>query len=146
MFTGLSARYDVPSCAMTTTGKSCTFSRMGLTFGTSTSSPNSITCAVSMKMISSTRTTSTSGTTLISASELTPRKRPRLPVPAELVVENAMSVIEASFHEIQELKDEIFHAGAEFLDRAPKYVVENRGGHCSRRPPKIMRPPLARYP
>src|SRR5260221_2500884 len=117
---------------MTTTGKSCTFSRMGLTFGTSTSSPNSITCAVSMKMMSSTRTTSTSGTTLISANELTPRKRPRLPVPAELVVENAMSVIETSFHEIQELEDEVFHAGTEFLDRAPKYVLENCGGDtCS---------------
>src|SRR5258708_4461178 len=117
---------------MTTTGKSCTFSRMGLTFGTSTSRPNSITCAVSMKMMSSTRTTSTSGTTLISESELTPRKRPRFPVPAELVVENAMSALETSFHEIQELEDEIFHAGAEFLDRAPKYVVENRCGNRGR--------------
>src|SRR5260370_24310962 len=146
MFIGLSAKYDVPSCAMTTTGKSCTFSRMGLTFGTSTSRPNSITWAVSMKMISSTRTTSTSGTTLISASELTPRKRPRLPVPAELVVENAMSVIETSFHEIQELEDEIFHAGPEFLDRAPEYVVENRGGKGSPHPPNRCDKPSPESP
>src|SRR3979411_2672627 len=119
MFTGLSARYEGPSWAMTTTGKSWTFSRMGFTFGTSTSRPNSITCAVSMKMISSTSTTSTSGTTLISDSELPTRHRPRMPPTAELVVENAMSALETSFHEIQKLEDEIFHAGAEFLDRAP---------------------------
>src|SRR6267142_1934940 len=105
---------------------------MGFTFGTSTSRPNSITCAVSMKMISSTSTTSTNGTTLISDSELTPRKRPRFPPADELVVENAMSALETSFHEIQKLEDEIFHTGTEFLDRAPKDVVENRCGNGCR--------------
>src|SRR5260370_40169113 len=105
---------------------------MGLTFGTSTSSPNSITCAVSMKIMSSTRTTSTSGTTLISASELTPRKRPRFPAPTELVVENAISVAETSLHGIEEIEGEMFHAGAEFLERAPKSAVENADGHACR--------------
>ena len=49
-------------------GNSSVLSLLWRTLGTSTSRPNSMTCAVSMKITSSTITTSTSGTMLISAS------------------------------------------------------------------------------
>src|SRR5579862_5602214 len=115
---------------MEITGSSCTFSFTGFTFGTSISRPNSITCAVSMKIMSSTRTTSTSGTILISANEVVlPRKRPRL-IPPEFPSEKAM-LLHASFGKVQELEHEVFHASAEFLDGVPKEIVENGGRNGS---------------
>ena len=54
-----------------------------------------MTCAVNMKMISSTSTTSTSGTMLISESALLPPRNLRpnrpLPLPFDPPTENAMS-------------------------------------------------------
>src|SRR6266849_2329478 len=114
---------------MEITGSSCTFSLTGLTFGTSISRPNSITCAVSMKMMSSTRTTSTKGTILISASEAVPRNRPRLIPPDEVPSEKAM-LLHASFGEVQELKHEVLHARGKFLDPVPKKIVEDCGRDC----------------
>src|ERR1700730_6323178 len=114
---------------MEITGSSCTFSFTGLTFGTSISRPNSITCAVSMKMMSSTRTTSTSGTMLISASEVVPRNRPRLIPPDEVPNEKAM-LLHASFGEIQELEHEVLHARCKLLDRVPKKIVKDCGRDC----------------
>src|ERR1700722_3650088 len=119
---------------MEITGSSCTFSFTGFTFGTSISRPNSITCAVSMKMMSRTRTTSTSGTILISArEEVVPRKRPRLIPPDEFPSEKAM-LLHASFGVVQELEHEVFHARAKFLDGVPKQIVENCGGNGSGEP------------
>ncbi len=56
-----------PSLEMETTGSGSAEFRTWRTLGTSTSRPNSITCAVSMKIIRTTSTTSTSGMMLISA-------------------------------------------------------------------------------
>ena len=69
----------VPVFSMLTTGNSFDVSLTVVVFGTSTSMPNSITCAVSMKMMSSTSTTSTKGVTLISDSAVPPRPRRRDP-------------------------------------------------------------------
>src|ERR1700733_15296047 len=99
---------------MEMTGRSWTFSFTGFTLGTPTCKPNSITCAVSMKIISSASTTSTNGTMLISASAGVPRKRPR-PSPLELLRENAMLPLQTSFGQVQELEHEVFHARGEFL-------------------------------
>src|SRR5579864_3126748 len=120
---------------MEITGSSCTFSLTGLTLGTSISRPNSITCAVSMKMMSKTRTTSTNGTILISASEVVPRNRPRLIPPEEVPSEKAM-LLHASFGEVQELEHEVFHARGKLLDGVPEQIVEyrcwNSGGQTHR--------------
>src|SRR5579864_3139554 len=116
---------------MEITGSSCTFSLTGLTLGTSISRPNSITCAVSMKMMSKTRTTSTNGTILISALPILPRNRPRLIPPEEVPSEKAM-LLHASFGEVQELEHEVFHARAKFLNGVPKEIVKDRGRDCRR--------------
>src|SRR5258706_14702552 len=87
-------------------------------------------CAVSIKMIRSTKTTSTRGTMLISAMVGNTRdRRPCCPPP----IENAMAlVLEGPFREIQELQRKILHAGAEFADSAVEQVVKNVGGNCRR--------------
>src|SRR5438046_1561112 len=115
---------------MEITGSSCTFSFTGFTLGTSISRPNSITWAVSMKMISSTRTTSTKGTILISANDVVPpRNRPRLIPPDDAPSEKAM-LLHASFGEIQELEHEVLHARCKLLDRGPKKIVKDCGRDC----------------
>src|ERR1700678_705735 len=113
---------------METTGRSWTFSFTGFTLGTSTCKPNSITCAVSMKMISTTSHTSTSGTMLISAMAGEPRNRPR-PSPLELFIENAMLSLQTALGQVQELELKVFHARGEFLNGAAKDVVENIRGN-----------------
>src|ERR1017187_9679123 len=88
MFTSSALSLMTPSLVMVTTGISCwLLSLTGRTLGTSTSMPNSRTCAVSMKMMSSTRTTSTNGVTLISERAGLPRRLARYPPP---LVEKAM--------------------------------------------------------
>src|SRR5438552_5133484 len=126
MFTALSFRNVFPSRVIEITGRSCTFSLTGFTLGTSTSSPNSMTCAVSIKMINSTKTTSTSGTTLMSASELVPRNRPRRPPLYEPPIEKAMLALQAPLGEVEEFEQELLHARASLLDAAAEYVVEHR--------------------
>src|ERR1039457_2398022 len=112
---------------MLTTGSSCAVSFTLVTFGTSTSSPNSMTCAVSIKMTSSTSTTPTRGTILISAMVGKPRDRRPFEDPPS---ENAMPlVLEGPFREIHELERKIIHPRAELPDRAAEQVVENVGGN-----------------
>src|SRR5580658_11123761 len=99
-----------------------------------------MTWAVSIKMISSTSTTSTRGTMLISASEGLPRNRPRRS-PLEVFREKAMLIapslsLQGALRQIQELELKVFHARAEFLDRAAEHIVENscwNGGKESHR-------------
>src|SRR5258707_1372191 len=125
MLTGLSFRYRSPSFVMLTTGSSCAVSCVFFTFGTSTSSPNSMTCAVSIKMISSTSTTSTKGTMLISAMVGKPRDR-RPPLKDPPLIDIAMALIlEGPFREIQKLQHEILHAGGELPDLAAEAVVKD---------------------
>src|SRR5581483_3566268 len=78
-----------------------------------------------MKMMSSTRTTSTKGTTLISDSALVPRKRPRREPLPEVPIENAMLPLESSFGQVQEFELKILHARAKLFDRIAEQVVEN---------------------
>src|SRR5580704_15274062 len=87
-----------------------------------------------MKMINSTSTTSTSGTTLISDSVDAdpPNRRPRIP-PFDPLKENAISpvclLLGIPFSQIQEFERKIFHAGADLFDAVPENVVENRRGN-----------------
>src|SRR5471032_3032852 len=136
MLTALSLSHVVPSLVIETTGISLTFLSTGRTLGTSTSMPNSMTCAVSMKMISSTSTTSTKGVTLISDRvEVVPRLRdpyppplppPRLPPP---LTDNAIALLpaETALGHVQELERKVIHAGANFADGVAEMVVCDGG-------------------
>src|SRR5271165_5767685 len=118
-------------------GKFSLVSFVCLTFGTSTSRPNSITCAVSIKIISRTRTTSTSGTTLISDNVPAPRKRPREELlPRE---EKAMRVYQSllfksPLRQIKKLQRKILHPRPKLLNRASKPVKKNRRRNSRRQP------------
>src|SRR5579862_3234494 len=118
---------------MLITGRSSLVSFTCLTSGTLISRPNSITCAVSMKMISSTSTTSTSGTMLISDSVPLPapkRRRPNpLLAPLPLLTEKAiwmLLALEHALRRVQELEREILHARAHHLYAIPEIVVKYR--------------------
>ncbi len=108
---------------MVTTGISCADSFTVRTFGTSTSMPNSMTWAVSMKMMSRTSTTSTNGVTLISAMAL--RLRLPRPVSAAIGGEGHRLLSETAFGQIEELEREIVHARAEFANQVAEVVIED---------------------
>src|ERR1035437_8981584 len=113
---------------MVTTGSSWAVSFTACTLGTSTSMPNSITWAVSMKMISSTSTTSTNGVMLIS-DMLAPPPRRREPYPPPPLTDNAMALLsETAFGQVQELHGKVVHARAYLPDPMAENVVEDGGG------------------
>src|SRR5579859_7083634 len=115
IFTGLSLRCRSPSRVILMTGRSLALSLTFLVLGTSISMPNSITCAVSMKMMSSTSTTSTNGVTLISARLGEPPRR-REPYPPPLV-DIAMALLPVRpLRHVEELHGEVVHARAHFAD------------------------------
>src|ERR1019366_6100292 len=109
---------------MVTTGRSCALSFTACTLGTSTSMPKSITWAVSMKMISSTSTTSTNGVTLISERLAPPRLR--FPDPPPLMQIAILSLSEAAFGQVENLQREIVHARADLAYAVAEEVIENR--------------------
>src|SRR5579863_1420292 len=123
---------------MVITGRSSAESLVSWTTGACTSRPNSMTCAVSMKMISSTRTTSTRGTTFISdmVPIETPPRRRRPFEPFEPAVEIAILIrcllLEASFRQVEKFQREILHARADLLNYVPEVIVEDSGGDCTR--------------
>src|ERR1019366_1699011 len=118
---------------MVTTGRSCALSFTACTLGTSTSMPNSITWAVSMKMISSTSTTSTKGVTLIS-DRLPPPPRRREPYPPPPLTDNAMALLsETALGHVQELHGKVVHARADFPDPVAEDVIEDRRGDSGRK-------------
>src|ERR1700683_3736006 len=85
-----------------------------------------MTCAVSIKMMSSTRTTSTNGVTLISASGAAPprrREEPKLPPPETDIAIALLS--EIALGHIQKLQGEIVHARADFADFVSENIIEN---------------------
>src|ERR1035437_5286668 len=136
MLMGRSFRYSFPLRVMLMTGSSSLVSLTCLTSGTLISRPNSITCAVSMKMISSTSTTSTSGTILISESAPLPapkRRRPRpLLVPLVPLTEKAMLIrlaLEHALDRVLEFEREVFHARAHLFNDVPEIIIENRSGN-----------------
>src|SRR6201987_1479089 len=95
------------------------------------SRPNSITLAVIIKITSSTRTTSTSGTTLMSnIVEGPPKRRPRRPS----LKQKATLSAEIPLRQILELDGEVFHPRAHFLYARSKNVVEDRGRNSSSQP------------
>src|SRR6266542_722936 len=115
MFTGFSFRYNSPDLDRDTTGSSLLESLTCRTLGTSTSMPNSITWAVSIKMMSSTSTTSTKGVTLMSAIAAVPWNR-RRPPPLPPLTEIATLLSEAPLGQVQEFQREVVHARAHFAD------------------------------
>src|SRR5664280_2320126 len=128
MFTSLPLSVVLPSLVMVTTGISFAVSFTMRTLGTSTSMPNSITWAVSMKMMSSTSTTSTNGVMLIS-DRLAPPPRRREPYPPPPLTDNAMALLsETAFGHIQELHGKVVHARAYLPDPVAENVVEDCRG------------------
>src|SRR5208283_2279042 len=113
---------------MVTTGSSCAVSFTACTSGTSTSMPNSITWAVSMKMISSTSTTSTNGVILTSDRLASPPRR-REPYPPPPLTDIAMALLsETALGQVQELEGKVVHAGADLADPVAENIVEDGGG------------------
>src|SRR5207248_358758 len=93
--------------------------------GRFTSTPRWIIGAVTMKMMSSTSITSTSGTTLISASELDTRlARPRPGAAASCPVATLGTLREVPFCDVQKLHREVVHFRCEDLHPVGEHVVE----------------------
>src|ERR1035441_4549915 len=117
---------ESPVLSIVITGICCAVSFTYFTCGTSTSMPNSITCAVSMKMINSTSTTSTNGVTLISESmdRPLPLRDPNPPPPFTDIAICLFS--EAALRHVQELQREIVHARPDLPNVAAQNVIEDR--------------------
>src|SRR5580693_145327 len=125
MFTLLPLSVDSPVLSMVTTaGVSWEVVSTYFTCGTSTLMPYSMTCAVSMKITSNTRTTSTKGVTLISERVVPPpRRRERDPNPPPFTDIPIELLSETTFHHVQELKCEIVHAGTDIANLPAKNIV-----------------------
>src|SRR5215831_5714337 len=100
------------------------------TFGRLTSIPRYIIGAVSMKMRSSTSTTSTSGMMLISAS--VPRTRPVASAPASALIailERLRRPHQPALDQVRHLEPEVLHLGGPVPDLADEVVVADDGGN-----------------
>src|SRR5271163_137128 len=94
--------------------------------GTLTSMPDCSTGAVTMKMISSTRTTSTSGVMLISASEV--RVWPVLAVKATRGLPLHRFLFGADlFQAVEQFAGEVVQAGGKLAQRSRELVVGDHG-------------------
>src|SRR5579872_4114015 len=104
--------------------------------GRFTGMPCVIIGAATMKTIRSTSITSTSGTTLISASDDETRAlRPRLPrPPAEGIGCTFGTLGKVPLRDVQELQREIVHLVRELLHLVRVAVVEVDGRHCREQP------------
>src|SRR5271156_6317028 len=92
--------------------------------GTETSMPDCSTGAVTMKMTSRTRTTSTSGVMLISASEV--RVWPELAVKATcgLPLHRILVGVQTDlFEAVEQFAGEVVHPGSKFAQRSGELVV-----------------------
>src|ERR1700728_3058224 len=117
---------------MVSTSRCCVISLTLRVFGTDTSIPDCSTGAVTMKMISSTRATSTSGVILISASEV--RVCPELAVKATcgLPLHRVWLGLRADlFQAVEQFAREVVHARAKLAQRSGELVVGDygRNGH-----------------
>src|ERR1700722_18258543 len=111
---------------MVSTRRCCVISFTLRVFGTETSMPDCSTGAVTMKMISNTRTTSTSGVMLIAASEV--RVWAVLAVKATRGLPLHRLLFWADFFQaVQQLAGEVVHAGAKLTQRCSELVVGNHG-------------------
>src|ERR1700723_579209 len=111
---------------MVSTRRCCVISFTLRVFGTETSMPDCSTGAVTMKMISSTRTTSTSGVMLISASEV--RVWPELAVKATRGLPLQRSLLGGNlFQAVEQFAGEVVHAGGKLAQRSGELVVGDDG-------------------
>src|ERR1700722_6233953 len=125
--TGLSPRKTFCSRSMVSTIRCWVISFTLRVFGTETSMPDCSTGAVTMKMMSSTRTTSTSGVMLISASEV--RVWPVLAVKATCGLPLHCFLFGADlFQAVEQLAGEVVHAGAKLTQRCGELVIGDDGG------------------
>src|SRR5579864_5944077 len=85
-----------------------------------------------MKMISSTRTTSTKGVTLISA--IGARPRDRLPPDDEGGVNAIALASETPLDQVQELERKVVHTRAHLFEQMAEVVVEDRRGDGGKKP------------
>src|SRR5580698_6814196 len=124
--TGLSPRKTFCSRSIVSTIRCWVISFTLRVFGTETSMPDCSTGAVTMKMISRTRTTSTSGVMLISASEVL--VWPVLAVKATRGLPLHRFLFGADlFQAVEQLAGEVVHAGAELAQRCGELVVGDDG-------------------
>src|ERR1700722_1079718 len=131
--TGLSPRKTFWSRSMVNTCRCWVISFTLRVFGTETSIPDCSTGAVTMKMMSRTRTTSTSGVMLISESEV--RVCPELAVkatgaglPLQRVKIGLLVRLQADFFEaVEQFAGEVVHAGSKFAQRSSELVVGDHG-------------------
>src|ERR1700761_6546375 len=126
--TGLSPRKTFCLLSIVSTSRCCVISFTLRVFGTDTSMPDCSTGAVTMKMISSTRTTSTSGVMLISASEV--RVWPVLAVKATRGLPLHRFLFGGDlFQAVEQFAREVVHTRAELAKRRRKLVVGDDGGN-----------------
>src|ERR1700677_209855 len=126
--TGLSPRKTFCSRSMVNTIRCWVISFTLRVFGTETSMPDCSTGAVTMKMISSTRTTSTSGVILISASEVL--VWPELAVKATrgLPLHRVWLGLRGDFFQaVEQFGGEIVHARGKLAQRSGELVVGDHG-------------------
>src|SRR6202034_2100556 len=125
--TGLSPRKTFWSRSMVRTRRCCVISLTLRVFGTETSMPDCSTGAVTIKMMSKTSTTSTSGVMLISASEV--RVWPVLAVKATRGLPLHRFLFGGDFFQaVEQLAGEVVHAGAKLAQRCGELVVGDHGG------------------
>src|ERR1700733_2426713 len=126
--TGLSPRKTFWSRSMVSTNRCWVISFTLRVFGTETSMPDCSTGAVTMKMMSSTSTTSTSGGMLISASEV--RVWPLLAVKATRGLPLHRFLFGRDlFQAVEQFAREVVHTGAELPQRSGELVVGDDGGN-----------------
>src|SRR5579859_2093212 len=122
--TGLSPRKTFWSRSMVRTRRCWVISFTLRVFGTDTSMPDCSTGAVTIKMMSSTSTTSTNGVMLISASEV--RVWPLLAVKATRGLPLHRVLFGADFFQaVQQFAREVIHAGTELAQRGGELVVRD---------------------
>src|SRR5215468_6970817 len=127
---GRSFRYSRRSFVMVSTRRSSTAVGLPPLRGRFTSMPRYIMGAVSMKMRSRTRTTSTRGMTLISASVL------RVPAPSApasaliAILEGLRAPYEPALDQVGQLEREIVHFGSPVTHPSDEVVVPD---HCGNR-------------
>src|SRR5277367_1276306 len=126
--TGLSPRKTFCSRSMVSTIRCWVISFTLRVLGTETSMPDCSTGAVTMKIMSRTRTTSTSGVMLISASEV--RVWPELAVKATRGLPLHRFLFWADlFQAVQQFAGEVVHTGAKLAQRSGELVVCDDGGN-----------------
>src|ERR1700679_3883241 len=126
--TGLSPRKTFCSRSMVSTSRCCVISFTLRVLGTETSIPDCSTGAVTMKIISSTRTTSTRGVMLISASAV--RVGPLLAVKATCGLPlHGFRLGADRFQAVEEFAGEVVQARGEHTQSGSELVVGDDRGY-----------------